>query len=67
MTLIPDDTVVLSCKARIGNEQILVQDRVLKIIYDDPDARKLWEERLRRTLVDAILEKWTPVVKVNRG
>lgn len=64
---IPPNMVTISCKARIGSEQILVRDTMLEVVHRDPVARLAAETFLRRKLMDAILEKWTPVIKVQRG
>lgn len=63
---IPDDRVAISCKARIGDEQVMVQEVMLEVVYNDPVARAAAEKFLRRKLMDAILEKWTPVIHVSR-
>lgn len=64
---IPPDMVVISCKAKVGDEQVLVQDRMLEVVWNDPAAREAAEKFLRRKLMDAVLEKWTPVIKVSRS
>lgn len=54
----------LSCKAVVAGEELEVSMSVAEPVYDDPEARKLVEKQLRLALMDKILEKWTPVVKV---
>lgn len=64
---IPPAMVTISCKARIGSQEVTVRDQMLEVVYRDPVARLAAETFLRRKLMDAILEKWTPVIKVQRG
>ena len=62
----PFGGVTLSCEAKIGDQKVTVREHILEVVYNDPEARKTVEWLLRRKLMDAILEKWTPVVKVTR-
>lgn len=63
----PFAQVHLSCSATAGGETITVQQVVAPAVYEDEVARPLIEKHLREELIRAILEKWTPVVKVRRG
>ena len=58
--------VDLTITAKVGTERLQVKQTVLQGVYDDPEARKAIEAELRYRLMVKILEKWTPVIKVNR-
>ena len=61
-----DRPVYLDITVRVGTERIQVSQTVLQGVYDDPEARKVIEAGLRYQLMVKILERWTPVIKVNR-
>lgn len=56
----------LSCKAVVAGEELEVSMSVAEPVYQDPGARELIKQRLRRELMSKILEKWTPVIRVQR-
>jgi hypothetical protein len=58
--------VRLSCKAVVAGEKCEVSLIVAAPVYDDPISRDLVSQQLRRALMDKILEKWTPVIHVQR-
>lgn len=58
--------VMLSCKATVAGEEIQVSMYVAAPVYEDPEARKLVMKQLRFGLMEKILEKWTPVIRVVR-
>lgn len=58
--------VELSCTATVGGERVVVRQVIHAAAYDDPEARRHIEHALRQKLMLAVLEKWTPVVKVRR-
>lgn len=66
MTSDPLARVRLSCKATVAGEELEVSLVVVQPVYDDPEARKLVEKQLRLALMDKILEKWAPVIRVRR-
>lgn len=57
-------TVHLSCKATVGDQEVTSQMSVSRAVWDDPAARQAIKEGLRFKLVEEILKKWSPVVKV---
>ena len=58
--------VLMSCEATVAGEKIQVRQEVVQAVYDDPDARQHIEAALREALIRAVLDKWTPVIKVRR-
>lgn len=58
-----ENTVVLSCTAQVGDQEIESRMSVPRVVWEDPAARTVIEESLRFKLVMEILKKWTPVVK----
>lgn len=58
--------VEMSCEATVAGEKIQVRQMVVQAVYDDPNARTALEATLREALIRAIVEKWTPVIKVRR-
>lgn len=70
MTLVSFDPfserVQLSCTAIVAGEEVQVSMTVVGPVWDDPEPRKLIEQQLRRALMDKILEKWTPKIRVRR-
>jgi hypothetical protein len=58
--------VELTCKARVGREEVAVRQVCLAGVYRDPDARQAIEAQLRYQLMVAILEKWKPKIQVRR-
>lgn len=61
------DTVVASCTATVGDEELSAQISVPGVVWDDPGARGAIEESLRFKLIAEILKKWTPVIKIERS
>lgn len=58
--------VELTCKARIGPQEVVVRQVCLAGVYRDADARKAIEAQLRYQLMVSILEKWKPKITVRR-
>lgn len=59
--------VMLKCEAKVGGRTVEVRQVVVAAAYDESeDFRDMIHEGLRRQLMEAILEKWTPVVHVRR-
>lgn len=58
--------VLLSCEATVAGERIQVRQAVVQAVYDDPQAREHIETAMREALIRAIVEKWTPVIRVRR-
>lgn len=67
MSLLFGDQVELVCTANVGDEKLFARQSIPAIVYDDPEARKVIEAALRQRLMLAVLEKWTPVIKVRRS
>ena len=59
--------ITLTCSAAVGGERLFVQTQIVEAVYNEPNARKAVEESLRRTMMEKILERWTPVIKVERA
>lgn len=62
----PFDAVEMSCTAEIGGQRVEVIQVIPEAAYQDPSLRKVVEEALRQKLMLAILEKWTPKIRVRR-
>ena len=58
--------ILLRCEAKVGGETVYAQIEVVEAVYNDSGAREAITRDLRRRLMDAILDKWSPVVKVKR-
>lgn len=57
--------VLLRCEAKVGGEQLVVQQEVVQAVYDSSaDFRKMVHKALREALMYKILEKWTPKIKI---
>lgn len=59
-------SVELSCTATVGGERVVVRQLLPEAAYADQRLREAVEVALRQKLMLAVLEKWTPVVKVRR-
>jgi hypothetical protein len=64
--LFPGDIEVY-CTARVGDQELIRRQMLPRAVWEDPAAREVIEKALRYRLVEEILRKWTPVVKVRRG
>lgn len=60
------ERVQLSCTATVAGEEIQVSMMVAAPVFEDPECLKLIQKQIRQALMDKILEKWTPVIKVRR-
>lgn len=58
--------VMLRCTATVQGERIEVRTTVDAAAYEAPELREMLREQIRRKLMEAILEKWTPVIEVRR-
>lgn len=58
------DQVSLSCRVKVGGEWLIVQQSIVRAVYEDPAARKVIEDHLRQALMMKILERWTPAIRV---
>lgn len=58
--------VELYIEVTVGGERLFVQTRCVEAVYNDPAAREQIERMIRSSLMDRILEKWTPVIRVRR-
>ena len=59
--------ITLTCTAKVGGDTLFAQTQIVEAVYNEPNARKAVEESLRRTMMEKILERWTPVIKVERA
>lgn len=62
----PFQQVEMSCQAEVAGEIIQVRQVLPANAYDDPALREVVETALRQKLMLAIMEKWTPKIKVRR-
>lgn len=62
----PFQQVEMSCQAEVAGEIIQVRQVLPEEAYRDRALREVVETALRQKLMLAILEKWTPKVKVRR-
>lgn len=58
--------VALVCEATVGGEKLQVRIEMPEAAYADEAAREHIESLLRYNLMQKILEKWTPVIRVIR-
>lgn len=58
--------VKLTCEARVAGQTVGVVQYMSTAHWRDPEARAVMEEHLRRALMDEILKRWKPVVRVLR-
>jgi hypothetical protein len=60
------EQVEMSCYATVAGHRLETRKVIPAAAYDDRLVREAVEKTLREELVRAILDKWTPVVKVRR-
>lgn len=66
---LPDEffhKVHLECRAEVGGEIVSVSLELVEAAYDDPVARKHIEGSLRQALIQKIMEKCPPKIRVRR-
>lgn len=62
----PFQQVEMSCQVEVAGEVIRVRQVLPEQAYQDRALREAVETALRQRLMIAVLEKWTPVIKVRR-
>ena len=66
---LPDEffrKVALECRATVGGEVIFVRIELVEAAYNDPVAREHVEASIRHALLEKILEKCPPKIRVHR-
>jgi hypothetical protein len=58
--------VQMCCEAKVGGETLWVESSVPEDILQDSEAMKHIEHSLRMHLMEKILERWSPVIRVRR-
>jgi len=56
----------MCCEAKVGGETLWVESSVPEDILQDSEAMKHIEHSLRMHLMEKILERWSPVIRVRR-
>lgn len=64
---VPPGTLLLVARARVGREEVTVQQVVDEALYtQDAEMRAYSDKRLRSSLVEAILTKYKPRITIYR-
>lgn len=59
-----DDQVQLTCEATVAGQRVQSSVMVLKVVYQNPEAREAIEAELRRELVERIIKAHPPKIRV---
>lgn len=63
----PFERVLLTAEAKVGGENLVVKLFIDALTYDqDEDFKEHIHDQVRRSLMDQILKRWSPVVRVHR-
>lgn len=60
----PFETVTVYCEANVAGESVIVRHAIPKVAAEDPELMAVLRDSLRHRLVDAILDRWKPVVRI---
>jgi hypothetical protein len=64
---VPPGFYLLWVEAKVAGASVTARQAVDAQMYDsDPNMRQAADQALRRALVEAILERWKPVIHVRR-